>query len=538
MRTDGSFVGTGSLAQFAFRRDRIIVPLWIYLLIATVLGTAWSFKSLYQTSAGIAAFAASVNGNAAIISITGPAFGLSSIGAVTAWRIGTWAGVFTGLMSLLLVVRHTRAEEEAGRLELIGSTVVGRYAALTSGLVVAVVANVLIGAVNAVGLIIMGLPAAGSIALGLAMCVTGWVFTAVAALAAQFTESAGSARGLAAAVLGVAYLLRAAGDAAGTGGLSWLSWLSPLGWGPRVRPFADERWWVLVIPVAVALAVAIAAYALIPRRDVGAGMIATRPGPAHASRWLASPLVLAWRLHRGALIGWTIGFGLFGAVIGNLVPSFASIMRTNPQLGTIMARLGGQGAYTDLLVSAMMSLFGLVASAYAVQATLRLRAEESAQRAEPLLATSTSRIGWAASHVVFMVGGTAVLLLAAGLLTGLVQGAQDGMIGHTVGRDLAAALAQLPAAWVLGAIGVLLFGVLPRLAAASWAAVVIVVLVGEVGPTLRLPQAVLDISPYTHLPKLPGGTVTAAPFLWLLGIAVVLTVAGLIGFRRRDLTAE
>jgi ABC-2 type transport system permease protein len=154
------------------------------------------------------------------------------------------------------------------------------------------------------------------------------------------------------------------------------------------------------------------------------------------------------------------------------------------------------------------------------------------------LATSTSRIGWAASHVVFMVGGTAVLLLAAGLLTGLVQGAHDGTIGHTVGRDLAAALAQLPAAWVVGAIGVLLFGLLPRLAAASWAAVVIVVLVGELGPTLRLPQAVLDISPYTHLPKLPGGTVTAAPILWLLGIAVVLTVAGLIGFRRRDLAAE
>ncbi|HWE89490.1 MAG TPA: ABC transporter permease [Pseudonocardiaceae bacterium] len=538
---NGSLTGAGALARFGFRRDRIMLPLWLYLLAATVLGTAWSFQQLYRTPAQIAAFAAGITGNAAVISITGPAYDLTSLGSLVMWRVGTWAGAFTGLMSLLLVLRHTRAEEEAGRLELVGSTVVGRHAALTAGLVIAGAANVLIGAVNAVGLIAFGLPVVGSLALGLSMCLTGWVFAALAALAAQLTESAGAARGLAASVLGVAFLLRAAGDAGATGGLGWLSWISPLGWGPRLRPFADERWWVLAIPLLATLVLTVGAYALISRRDFGAGLLASRPGPAVAARSLASPLALAWRLHRGALIGWTTGFAVFGAVIGNLAPSIAGMLRSSPQTATIMARLGGQGGLTDLFLSAMFGLFGLVSSAYAVQATLRLRTEESGQRTEPLLATGVGRIRWAASHVVLALAGTAVLLLAAGLTAGLVEGAHDGTVGHTLGRVLTAALVQVPAAWVLAGVGVLLFGVLPRFAVASWAAVVIVVLLGELGSTLRLPQAVLDVSPFTHVPKLPGGAVTGTQMVGLVTViivAAVLTVVGLVGFRRRDIDTQ
>jgi hypothetical protein len=55
------------------------------------------------------------------------------------------------------------------------------------------------------------------------------------------------------------------------------------------------------------------------------------------------------------------------------------------------------------------------------------------------------------------------------------------------------------------------------------------------GPPLLWPAWMMDISPFTQTPRLPGGTVSAEPLLWLCGIAVALSVAGLAGLRRRDI---
>ena len=55
------------------------------------------------------------------------------------------------------------------------------------------------------------------------------------------------------------------------------------------------------------------------------------------------------------------------------------------------------------------------------------------------------------------------------------------------------------------------------------------------GQSLQLSHWVLDISPFTHVPRLPGGTVNAAPLLWLSVLAVTLCVIGMAGLRRRDI---
>jgi len=128
------------------------------------------------------------------------------------------------------------------------------------------------------------------------------------------------------AFLGVVYVLRAIGDTAGDGGAVWLRWLSPIGWGQQVRPFAGDRWWVLVLPLVFFVVVAGAAHALVARRDYGAGLLPDRPGPATASASLRGPLGLAWRLHRGALYGWTAGFVLVGLVFGNVASNVGDFL--------------------------------------------------------------------------------------------------------------------------------------------------------------------------------------------------------------------
>ena len=529
-------VGTGAMVRLALRRDRIMLPVWIASLTAAVVGTASSFSGLYPTLASRQQFASGIGANPALRALYGPGFDLTSVGGLTAWRIGGTGAVLVALMSVLVVVRHTRAEEEAGRLELLGSTVLGQRAALVAGLTVAVGADLVIAVLVGLGLTGLGLPAAGSFALGLSLAATGVLFGTVAAVTAQLTNGPRAANGMAGGVLGLSFLLRAVGDGVGPGGpLTWLTWLSPIGWIEHVRPFAGERWWVFGLVVAVAALCAGVAAVLVTRRDLGAGLLPARPGPAHGSAGLAGPFALAWRLHRGALLGWSVGLAAMGSLAGSVADVVGDLVNDNPQMAQVLERLGGQGGLADTYLAATMGIVGLGASGYAVQAMLRLRAEETASRAEPVLATPVGRTRWALSHLLFAGVGTAVLLGAVGLGAGLAHGLRTGEVGTQVPRLVGAALAQLPAAWVLVGVAVALVGLAPRAVVGGWAVLAACVLVGQLGPVLRFDQWVMDLSPFTHLPRLPGGTVTIAPMVWLVAVAAVLVVAGLAGLCRRDI---
>jgi ABC-2 type transport system permease protein len=437
-------------------------------------------------------------------------------------------------MGIFTVIRHTRGDEEAGRLELVGATAVGRQAPLAASLVVAFGSCLALVPLTAAVAVIFGYPVVGSLAMGLATGLSGCVFAAVAAACAQLTTSARTARGMAAGVLGVAFLLRAVGDAAS--GMSWLTWASPLGWAERMQAFAGDRWGVAGLSFVAAVAATGGAAVLATRRDLGGGLLPARPGPAQAPGWLHSPLALAWRLQRGTLLGWAVGFALTGAVLGSAARGIGSVLNTSPQARQEIIRLGGHSGLVNAYIAAMLQIMGLAAAAYAVAVALRLRSEESEQLAEPVLTTPTGRIRWVGSHVLVGAAGTAVLLAVAGLSTALGDGLTSGGVAAQLARLTGAALAQVPAAWLMGGLAVALFGLAPRITGpAAWTAFGVVTLLTVLGPEIRLAQWVLDVSPFTHVPKLPGVAFTVAPLAWLLAVAVALTAAGLAGFRRRGL---
>jgi ABC-2 type transport system permease protein len=531
----GPVAGAGLLARLAFRRDRLMLPAWIYVLTALIAGNAYSFKTLFATAAERDRLAASAGSNPAFQFLYGRLYS-TSVGGMTAWRYGVYVALGAGLMSTFLVIRHSRAEEEAGRTELVGSTAVGRHAPLTAALLVAAAANVSIAVLFGIVLPLLGLPVAGSVALALATAASGLAFAGIAAVAAQLSSTARGARGLTFTVLGVAYLLQAVGNSAGAQGPQWLTWLSPLGWAGLVRPFAGERWWVLALPVAVMAVTGAAAFLLAARRDLGAGLLPDRPGPATAGPGLRGPLGLAWRLQRGTLASWTAGLLAGGLASGAAGKGVGSLLASSGQLRTAFLRLGGQAAITNAYLAAIMGLAGLVAAAYATSAVLRLHTEEAAGRADPVLVSVASRVGWWASHITVTVLGTAAVLAAAGIGTGLGYGLRAGDAGTQVPQLLGAALAQLPAALAVAAVAVLAFGVLPDWSVGiGWTALAAAVLLALFGEILQLDQWVLDISPFTHVPKLPGGTVSAVPLVWLAVIALALAAAGLAGLRRRDI---
>jgi len=524
-----SLAGTLALVRLNLRRDRVMLPAWLFALVLTLYGSVVSTASVYPTAEARREAAEAIGNSPAVIALYGPATDLGTLGGLATWKPNTFLAVLVALMSMLLVVRHTRADEEAGRLELLGSTAIGRYAALTAALIVAVGANVVLAALMMASLVGQGLPSSGVVALALGFCGVGLVFTAVSAIAAQLTESSRAANGITATVLAVAFLVRAIGDS----GQPWLSWFSPIGWAQKLRPFGDLHWWPLVLPAVVAPLLALVAYRLSVRRDLAAGLLPPRPGPAHGA--LDGPFGLAWRLQRGALLGWAVGFAVAGAAMGGIASGAADLLGDNARVREFLTRVGGEQRIVDSYLATAMGILGIIAAAYAVQAALRLRGEETAQRIEPLLAAGVARVRWVLSHLAVAVLGPAVLLTVAGLAAGLAHGARVGDVTGQVPRVLGGALVQLPAVWVVAGIALALFGLLPRYAAAGWGALMLFLLITEIGPSLRLSGWVLDVSPFTHVPKLPVMPFTVAPIAGLVAVALAFTAVGLVGVRRRDI---
>ena len=250
-RGRAGLTGTAALISLALRRDRIILPVWVYVFAASIGSTGYSFRHLYTSLGERLALIASVRNDPSVLALSGPVYGTSA-GSLVAWKVLVLGAAGAGLMGIFTVVRHTRDDEEQGRLELVGAAAVGRQAPLAAGLAVAFGSGLVLIPVIAAVQVILGYPVAGSLALGVAVGLSGCVFAAVAAVCAQLTVSARTARGLAVGVLGVSFLLRAVGDSAS--GASWLGWASPLGWAEQVQVYGSPRWSVAVLFVVAAAA--------------------------------------------------------------------------------------------------------------------------------------------------------------------------------------------------------------------------------------------------------------------------------------------
>jgi ABC-2 type transport system permease protein len=529
---ESAFSGTLALLRLYLRRDRIVLPAWV-LLLSIPVGTVYvgSIEAVYPTQADRASFAATIMASPAQRALYGNVYG-DSLGATGIWKAGMFH-VLIAVAVILTVIRHTRADEESGRTELIDSTAVGRYASLTAALLLAGGASIVTGLIATAGLLPVNVPATGSVAFGLALTSTGLVFTAVAAVTAQLSSSARFARGAAFGALATAFTLRAVGDAGSRA--EFLSWLSPLGWSLHVRPYAADDFWVLLLPVALTAALIVLAYQLLSRRDVGAGLVAERPGAPRAGSTLRGVTTLAWRLNRGSLLLWTIGLCLYGLLVGSVVNGVGDEIGDSQSARDVVARLGGTDQIEQAFVAVAFGMLGMVASAFAISLTLRLHQEESSQRAETLLAGAVSRNRWLASHLVSALVGTTIAMMVAGLVAGLTYGAAAGDVTGRLATVLGTAAVQLPAVWLLVAVTVALFGLLPRFTPAAWGMLIAFIAVFMLGSLSNSPQWLLDLEPFTHIPHVGSGNFSATALWWLLALDTALIALGAMAFRRRDL---
>ena len=524
------------------RRDRWQLLSWIVAIGAFALFAAAAVIQTYGSEAGRTAILQVAIATPAILMLRGLPRGAEQ-GAFTFFLIYAFLALLAGLMSTFLAVRHTRADEETGGAELVAATPAGRLMPNTATVLHGIAANVLVALAVFAGFTAEGLDPQGSLAAGTATGAVGLAFLGVGLLVSQFMGTSRGANGLSAALVVLAYIVRGIGDATGTPSadgttmtVGAASWFSPIGWGQQTFAYSGNRAWPLLLPVGLAAASLTAAWLILRARDSGASVWGARPGRAGARPTLAGPVALALRLQSGSIIGWGLSGLALGLLAGSLGKAIAAVDTPDTNITAVLrAMLQSQGtSLTQLMVSVLFSMAGVLAAACALQAVIRLRQEEAAGTAELLLAAPVGRVRWLAGYLLL---GAGAVVLVIGLAWAGAWAALTGAADVAMPADAlwATAAAQLPAALIYLSVPALVFVLWPAATtAASWALLGVGVALGIFGGMLGLDQSLRDLSPFTHTPVPHGAATDWSGAWWMLAISALAAVLAVALMRRRE----
>jgi ABC-2 type transport system permease protein len=521
-----------AIAGRAFGDARVRTITFAVLFAAIAYIQPVTYRQTYPTLADRAGFANSFGDNKAIRLFYGQPHDLVTTTGYTAWRVGGTLAIFAAVWGLLAGVRALRAEEEAGRTELLLAGIVGRRAAYASALTGVAAGGLGLFLAAFAGLAAAGLPVGGSAYLALVLISVVAVFVGVGALTSQLAPTRRIATGLGVGVLVASFVLRVIADTSGA--LGWLRWATPLGWAEDLRPLTGARPVVLILPVASTVVLLGVAMRLAVGRDVGSGMLAARDTAEPRTRLLSSPTTQALRMDRGSLIVWVSGVGAFAAIIG-LISSSISSAGISKSLQQQVAKLGSGSIVTPTGYLGFVFIFFILAvSLFTVAQVAGARDEEASQRLETLLALPVARGRWLGGRLVVASAGAVGISLAAGLLAWV--GAAVVGVHVSFARMVEAGANCLPVGLLFLGIAAVAFAVVPRASTSLAYGIVSLAFVWDLfGALLGAPTWVVKLSPFEDVGLVPGGSFHAVGAIVMLGLAAGCVALAIGLFRRRDL---
>ncbi|GAA1975297.1 ABC transporter permease [Microbacterium pumilum] len=534
--------GLGALLRQRMRRDWRQLLIWAIgtaaLAYLSYTGVSQSYGSLQDREQLLV----TVMANPVILLFRGLPSG-AEIGAFMVFLIFPWLAMMAAFMSSFLAVRHTRMDEEQGRAELVSATPAGRTTPVVATVMHGLIANFVLAALTTLAFIGTGLDASGAKVAGFAVGCVGVAFLGIGLVAGQLMRTSRGANALATWILVITFVLCGIGNALGTPSddlqwmeSSWLTWLSPFGWGENVRAYADDNLWPAVLALAFGLLLAGVAIALQAVRDLGESLVPERLGRAEARPLLSSPTGLVWRLTWGAILGWTIGGLLTGMLSTSLASVVDDIGNQNPAVEEILSKIaGGAGSLAQATVSVFFVMLGIFAACAGVQIVSRARQEEAHGTAEPVLSAAVGRVRWLVDYIVIAflaVVGVAVAGIGGAML-GLASADGDWGLLETI---TITAFGQLLAASVFVVLTALVFVLAPRATiAAGWTLVGVGSMLGLFGPLFGFPDWLVHLSPLAVAPEVTPDGVDVRGMWWLILAVVVGGAASVTLMRRREL---
>jgi ABC-2 type transport system permease protein len=523
-------LGPGRALALRTLADAWIRTLSFVLLFAGVAAAVTAgYRTSYPTLADRLRLAQTFGENKAARLFYGTPHHLETVGGFVSWRAGVLT-LFAAFFGLVAAVRAFRGEEETGRQELVAAGVITRSTSFLARIAAIGVTVVLLWLAMFLGLVAAGLALLGSAYLAAATVSAAAVYVAVGALASQLMPSRRGALELAGGVLGLDFLLRVVSDATDHQGLHWAI---PLGWVEEVRPFADQRPAVLLLPAAATLLLLLASFALERRRDLGVAVFAPHDTARRQRlRLLGSPTALAFRAERISLTVWVLATATFAFVIGTISKSVASGL--SPSIRAQLAKIGVEVVTPSGYIGLTFLFFVLAISLFCCSQLGAAREEEAEGRLETVFSRSQSRSRWLAGRLGLAVGGAALIAVASGL--GSALGATTVGVNASFPRLLEAGFNCLPASLLFLGLGALFLAFVPRLGVGAAYALVSLAFVWELfGALLGTPGWLLGVSPFHQIGLVPAASFRAGPAAIMLAIGTAAAAIAVARFRRRDL---
>ena len=521
-----------ALVRRALRDARTRTVAFAYLFALYAYIQPAGFRHTYPTAADRAAFAQSFAANKGLRLFYGEPHDLLTVSGYTAWRVGGTLAIVAAVFGLLAAVRALRAEEDAGRMELVLAAPLARRTAYRSAIVAIAACIAVLWLAELAGFVVGGLPAGGSAYLALATASVAAVFAGVGAVASQLAPTRRLALDLGGAVAALCFALRVVADTAN--GVGWLRWATPLGWAEELRPFTGARPLVLVLPALATLLLIAAAARIAATRDVGTGVLAARDSSEPRLGLLSSPTAHALRNERSGLMVWTGAVAVFAFILGVVSKSVSSAdipagaRREIAKLGT------GSIATPTGYLAFVFIFFVLAVSLFACAQVGAARHEEADQQLETLLALPVGRRGWLGGRLLLASAAAAAVSLAAGVFTW--AGAASAGVSISLPRMLEAGANCLPVGLLFLGIAALAYAAAPRASAGiAYGLVTVAFLWQLVGSLLGAPQWLADLTPFAHVGLVPTQPFRLGAAIVMLAIGGASALAAVGVFRRRDL---
>ncbi len=531
-RPGAAWAPQAAVARRVLRDGRVRTLAFAYLFAAVAYIQPVSYRHTYPTNADRLAFAHAFGANKAVVLFYGKAYDLLSVGGYSAWRVGGLLSLFSAVFGLLAAVRAMRADEDAGRTELVLAGIVGRRALYVVSLAAIGAAAALLWVALLAGSVAAGLTLGGSAYLALAVVSMVPVFVGVGAVTSQLAPTRRMALELGGAVIALSFLLRVIADT--SSGAGWLRWATPLGWAEELRPFTGARPAVLALAAAASVVLLIAAGRVAITRDIGAGVLAAKDTAPPRLALLSSPTRQALRSERTSLLVWLASIGLFATVVGVISNSISSA-GISRQLDQELAKLGSGSVLTPKGYLGFSFLFFVVAiSLFCCSQIAAARHEEADERLETLLALPVSRRRWLGGRLVLAAGAAVLISLVAGALAW--AGAASQGVEISLATMLGAGANCLPVSVLFLGAAALAYGAFPRASAGIAYGLVAVAFLWQLfGALLGAPRWLVDVTPFAHIGLVPAQAFDAVGAVSMVAIGLLACGGGLWLFCRRDL---